>query len=87
MCLSMAPGVPRLGPGFQVKILMCVCSSIWLGLLVSNLYSDGEERHVLTKALRNTGAALHLSVMWRARIAAGSAVTRAVQSSRIHRAR
>ena len=44
ICLSMAPGDTRLGPGFQVKILMRVCASIRfrlagirLGLLVSNL--------------------------------------------------
>ena len=68
----MAPGVPRLGHGFQVKILMRVCSSSQLGLLVSNLYSDGEERHVLMKASRNPGAALPLFVMWRARLVVGS---------------
>ena len=68
-------GVPRLGPGFQVKMLMRVCSCCWCGLLVSNLYSDGKERHVLWKASRNTGSALPLLVMWRVRIVVGSAVT------------
>ena len=49
----MAPGAPRLGPGFQVKLLRRVCSWCRLGLLVSNFYSDGEEeRYVLLKASR-----------------------------------
>ena len=80
---SMVGDVPRLGPGFQVKILMRTCSSSRLGLLVSNLQSDGEERHVLMKASRNTGAALPLSFMWRARMVVGSAVTHTVLSSRM----
>ena len=78
ICLSKASGVPRLGPGIHVKILLRVGSSGRLGLLVSSLYSDGEERHVLMKASRNTGAALPLYVLWRARIVVGSFVTHAV---------
>ena len=37
--VPLAPGVPRWGPGFQLKKLIRVCSSRVLGLLVSNRYS------------------------------------------------
>ena len=38
VCFSMAPGLPRLGPGFQLKMLVRVCSSRRYGTLVSKRY-------------------------------------------------
>ena len=57
----MVPGVPRLGPGFQVKILMRFCANSPSCLLESNLSSDGEEKRFLMRVLPNTAFNCHVA--------------------------
>ena len=79
---SMAPSLPRRGPGFQLRMLRAVCSSKRLGTLLSKRYSALEGKCLLSWASRKIGLALSSLTKWRSRVETGSDIHQTVNPSR-----
>ena len=82
-CSSMAPGFLRRGPGFQLRILIRVCSSKRFGTLLSKRYLGWEEKCILSKVSRKMGLAHPTLAIWRSSVVDGSDIAQAVYPSRM----
>ena len=83
MCSSMTPSLPRRGPGFQLKMLIRVCSSKRLGTQLSKRYFGWGEKCLLYRASRKMGLAHPLLANWRYNAVDGSDIAQAVYPSRM----
>ena len=79
----MAPSLPRRGPGFQLRILIRVCSSKRLGTQLPKRYFGWGEKCLLSTASRKMGLAHPLLANWHNNAADGSDIAQAVYPSRM----